>query len=227
MASDRRELIRGRHVSLRLMEESDAPHIVAWRNRPDTTRWLTQWEPLTIESHLAWMESRRQAGDLLLMYDALDGAPVAMTSLQDFDRPKTSAEWGRLVAASIGRNGHAILEGCYLLHRMLFGALGMFRLIGAVPTTNERPYRLYRFLGYRKEGVRRKHWVHSDGTYFDVIEIGVFEEEFEAARSEVEAKLYPDGSLPELGPDRVALIRERVPLSAPAARPPHGPAARG
>jgi RimJ/RimL family protein N-acetyltransferase len=136
---------------------------------------------------------------------------MAMTSLQDFDRPGTSAEWGRLCARTIGSNGHAILEGCYLLHRMLFDALGMFRLIGTVATTNKRPYRLYKFFGYQDEGLRRKHWVYADG-YFDVIEIGLFEEEWDAAKGAIEAKLYPDGDVPVITPEQAAAIRERIPL---------------
>lgn len=211
MSNGSPELIRGKHVFLREMEERDAPHIVEWRNHPDTAKWLTSWSPLTVESHVRWMKSRKQAGDLLLMYETLDGEPVAMTSLQDFDKPGTSAEWGRLCARTIGSNGHAILEGCYLLHRMMFGVLGMFRLIGTVATTNQRPYRLYKFFGYQDEGLRRKHWVHADG-YFDVIEIGIFEEEWEAARGAIEAKLYADGAVPEISDELAARIRGLVSL---------------
>ena len=210
-SSESVELIRGKHVFLREMEDRDAPHIVEWRNHPDTAKWLVSWSPLTVESHIKWTQGRRAAGDLLLMYESLDGEPVAMTSLQDFDRPGTSAEWGRLCARTIGSNGHAILEGCYLLHRMLFDALGMFRLIGTVATENKRPYRLYSFFGYQDEGLRRKHWVHHDG-YFDVIEIGLFQEEFEAARPAIEAKLYPDGDIPEVTPEMIAHIRAHVSL---------------
>jgi UDP-4-amino-4,6-dideoxy-N-acetyl-beta-L-altrosamine N-acetyltransferase len=211
MSKDPRELVRGKHVYLREMEESDAPHIVEWRNRPDTKQWLVQWEPLTVKSHIKWMKQRREAGDLLLMFDSLEGEPVAMTSLQDFDPPGTSAEWGRLCARSIGGNRHATLEGCYLLHRMCFDALHMFRLIGTVAAANERPYRLYQFLGYQDEGLRRKHVVYQDG-YFDIIEIGLFEEEWEAARPQVEAKLYPDGDVPVISEELAEDIRRRIPL---------------
>ena len=211
MSNSSAELIRGKHVFLREMEDRDAPYIVEWRNHPDTRQWLTSWTEVTEESHLRWSQGRRAAGDLLLMYESLDGEPMAMTSLQDFDKPGTSAEWGRLCARTIGSNGHATLEGCYLLHRMIFGALEMFRLIGTVATTNQRPYRLYKFFGYQDEGLRRKHWVHAEG-YFDVIEIGIFEAEFEAARPAIEAKLYPDGDIPELTAEQIAHIRSRISL---------------
>ena len=205
------ELIRGRHVYLREMDESDAPYVVEWRNRPDTREWLIQWEPLTVGTHLRWFRGRSAAGDLLIVFETLDGERVASTSLQDFDQPGTSAEWGRLCAARIGGNPHAILEGCYLLHRMCFEALQMFRVRGSVASENQRAYRLYQFLGYQKEGLRRKHWVRSNG-YFDVIEIGIFAEEFAAARSALEAKLYGVEPPPEVSAAEAARLRDRLAL---------------
>ena len=41
MTNDSPELVRGKHVFLREMEERDAPYIVEWRNHPDTAQWLT------------------------------------------------------------------------------------------------------------------------------------------------------------------------------------------
>jgi RimJ/RimL family protein N-acetyltransferase len=193
------------------MQESDAPYVVEWRNRPDTRQWLIQWSPLTDETHLRWFRSRKEAGDLLVVFDTLEGEPVGSTSLQDFDWPGTSAEWGRLCAARIGGNPHAILEGCYLLHRMCFEALEMFRVRGSVAAENQRAYRIYEFLGYQREGLRRKHWVHPGG-YFDVIDIGIFADEFAAQRPAVEAKLYEGVSVPEIQGGQAAALRERLQL---------------
>ena len=198
MAKERRvELLRGAHVSLREMDEDDAQLVVAWRNGPESSKWLIQWEPLTVQAHLEWFRAAKQRGDLLIMFDALDAEPVGTTSIYYFDRPKTSAQWGRLCAAQVGRHPHSILEGCYLVHRLCFEALGMFRLHGELVSENQRSDRFCAFLGYVKEGLRRKHWAHPCG-YYDVIQIGIFPEEFEAHRKDVEAKLYPDTAVPEI-----------------------------
>lgn len=210
MARETLELMTGRHVRLREMLESDAPHVVEWRNRPEIREWLIQWEPLTIESHLRWFEAKVRAGDLLLLFETLDGTPVGSCSLQDFDRPGTSAEWGRLCSAKIGGHPHGILEGCYLVHRLSFDILRMFRLHGAVATDNERAWRLYQFLGWREEGVRRQHWAKSDGTYFDARVIGLFPDEFAQARPQVEAKLYADGPVPAVSEEHAARVREHL-----------------
>jgi len=41
-----RELISGRHVRLREMRESDAPHVVEWRNRPEIRPVSGWWRML-------------------------------------------------------------------------------------------------------------------------------------------------------------------------------------
>ena len=92
MAKEERvELLRGAHVSLREMGEDDAQRVVAWRNGPESRKWLIQWEPLTVQAHLEWFRAAKQRGDLLIMFDALDGEAVGTGSVYDFDRPKTSA----------------------------------------------------------------------------------------------------------------------------------------
>lgn len=200
------ELLRGAHVSLREMDEDDAQRVVAWRNGPESRKWLIQWEPLTVEAHLEWFRAAQQRGDLLIMFDALDGQPVATGSVYDFDRPKTSGQWGRLCAAQVGRHPHSILEGFYLVLRLCFEALGMVRLHGELVSENQRSDRLCEFFGYVKEGLRRKHWAHPGG-YYDVIQIGIFPEEFEAQRKKLEAKLYPNTAVPEITVVDVKRIR--------------------
>jgi hypothetical protein len=90
-----------------------------------------------------------------------------------------------------------MLEACYLLHRMCFDALGFFRLYGQVWADNDRAWRLYQFLGWVQEGVRRKHFLGPDG-YHDVLVIGVFPGEFAAQRKAIEKKLYGSGSPPAI-----------------------------
>ena len=204
------ELMRGRHVLLREMRDSDAPYVVEWRNSPEIREWLIQWQPLTVESHLRWVEARVRAGDVMFVFETLDGTPIGSCSLQDFDRPGTSAEWGRLCSARIGGHPHGILEGCYLVHRVSFEIMRMFRLHGAVATSNERAWRLYQFLGWQEEGVRRKHWAKSDGSHFDARVIGLFPDEFARARPAVEAKLYGGGPVPSVTEAHAARARESL-----------------
>jgi hypothetical protein len=69
--------------------------------------------------------------------------------------------------------------------------------------------RLNRFMGYREEGLRRKHLWMPEGS-LDVVEFGMFPDEFSAAREEVERMLYRKRSPPVLDPAAAAAAMERT-----------------
>lgn len=209
LSHDGGALLGGAYASIREMTATDAPLIVAWRNRDDVKKWLIRWEPLTLEAQLKWFEGARAQGDLLLMFETLDGEAVGTGSIYGFDRLRLSAEWGRLCAARIGGQPHPMMEACYLVHRICFEVLGMRRLHGALASENSRSYRLNNSLGYVQEGFRRKHWAHPEG-YQDVIEIGLFSEEFGKQRPMIEKRLYRDHPLPEITDERAELIRRAL-----------------
>ncbi len=203
-----RELLRGQFVLVRLTGERDAEQIVAWRNAPEAARWLYQWKPLTVQSHLAWFRKARERDDLLVNFETLEGEAVGCSSIHSFDHEATSAECGRICAARVGENPTGMYEGLYLLHRLCFEALSMVRIWSRVATENERSWHLFQSLGYVEEGVLRKHWVHPNG-YDDVRVAGLFPDEFLAARPALEAKLYGSGPAPEISAELAVRIREQ------------------
>jgi RimJ/RimL family protein N-acetyltransferase len=204
---DAMELVTGRYARVREMREADAPLIVEWRNRDDVRRWLIRWQPLTVDSQVRWFRAARAQGDILFMFESIQGAPVGTGSIYELDRLRTIAQWGRLCAARIAGAAQPMLDACYLVHRICFEVLGMLRLHGSLISDNKASYRLNRFLGYVEEGRRRKHCAHPDG-YKDVIELGLLAEEFREQRPSIEAKLYRDHAVPEIGTARAEVIRE-------------------
>jgi RimJ/RimL family protein N-acetyltransferase len=207
MADTPMDLIAGRYVKVREMREADAALVVEWRNRDDVKKWLIRWEPLTVDAQLRWFRGARAQGDMLFMFESIQGAAVGTGSIYGLDRPRTCAQWGRLCAAQIAGSALSILEACYLVHRICFEILGMRRLYGSLTSDNKSSYRLNRFLGYVEEGRRRKHFAHPDG-YKDVIELGLLAEEFRQERSSIEPKLYRHQPAPEIATARADLIRK-------------------
>ena len=114
---------------------------------------------------------------------------------------------GRLCAAQLSGNPHALVEACYLVHRICFEVLGLRRLSVAVVSENLVSLRLNRMLGYVEEGVQRKHWQHPSGVLEDVVLLGLFPEEFEAQRPVIERLLYRNQPAPVRAPGRVESIR--------------------
>jgi UDP-4-amino-4,6-dideoxy-N-acetyl-beta-L-altrosamine N-acetyltransferase len=189
-------LIAGRHVLLREMTVADAPIIVDWRNRPDVAQWLIQWEPLTVETHLRWFDRVRAAGDVLLTFTLHDGTPIGAGSLYDFDRARGCAEWGRLCTTMQVEFGPAIIEGCYLIHRLGFEVLLLERAYCGCSSGNAAALRLNRFIGYVDEGLRRRHLLSPDG-YRDLIELGMLADDFQRRRPVLERMFYRNQVPPE------------------------------
>lgn len=210
-------LLRGRFASVREMEESDAARLAAWRSREEVRRFLYGFDPPTPESQLQWFRRARANGDILLMFDALDGEPVGTVSLYGLDRRLgRTAEWGRLLAARIAERPHSLAEACYLVHRVWFEVLGMRRLVTHMLVANGRSVRMAHFLGYLDEGLRRQHWEHPDGHCEDVIEMGLLAEDFEAAKPTIEKRLYRALPVPDISEDCARAIRSR--FAEPIAR---------
>ena len=201
------EPLEGKYVRLREMAEADAPLVVAWRNRPEVARWLVQWEALTVEAHLQWFRSAIAKGDLILVFSTSLGKEIGAGSLYDFDRQRTSAEWGRLCVQPPA--GIAVVEASYLVHRLAFEVLRMKRLHCACAAQNSRAKRLDTFLGYAQEGLRRKHLLGPEG-YRDVIEFGLFAEEFEQRRPDLEKALYGCGPPPSLDAAKAGEVRRAL-----------------
>jgi len=55
-------LVNGR-VRLRLLEESDLPLTLAWRNQDDTRRWFFSSASISSEQHRAWFDQYKNRDD--------------------------------------------------------------------------------------------------------------------------------------------------------------------
>ena len=190
------ELIRGQYCIVREMEVADAASIVEWRNRPDASRWLVQWAPLTIQEHSAWFAKAIQQ-DLIFVFCDLTGNLVGTASLYDFDRHRTSAQCGRVCTIGTKSASTPLREGCYLIHRIAFEILKVQRIYCNVSPHNYPSLFLTGLLGYIQEGFRRRHQLTPNG-YKDVVEFGLFPDEFSVARRALEGMLYSHNSPPDL-----------------------------
>jgi UDP-4-amino-4,6-dideoxy-N-acetyl-beta-L-altrosamine N-acetyltransferase len=184
--------LAGRTVSVREMTANDAPLIVAWRNDPETARRLVQWEPLTVEAHLRWFE-RARAQETLLVFVDRGQAPVGAGAFYAFDHPRRMAEWGRLCFAP-GASVLFALEASYLAHRIAFDVLALVRLHCGCAVDNTPAVKLNETLGYKREGLRRRHLATPTGV-LDVVEFGMFPDEFN--RREIERLMYHGSPPPQ------------------------------
>jgi RimJ/RimL family protein N-acetyltransferase len=185
--------IHGKYSSVRLQQESDADNLVAWRNRPDAARWLVQWEPLTMDVHLAWFRRVRDHALLLVFEDRSTRLANGASNFYNFDRLGNSVEWVGLL--SDGKPG-GLLEACFLCHRILFELLGFERTYSGTAEPNTASRRCAEFIGYKQEGLRRSHLAAPHGIY-NVVEYGLLAAEFQERTAYLTKFFYAGKEAPE------------------------------
>lgn len=171
---------------LRPVRSSDAKITVAWRNDPDVRDFaLGHRYPVTIAMERRWY-AKALAGDgkeaHFAIEDARDKRLVGIVSLMDINLISRHACFG-IVIGEARRQGRGIgRDATRLALRFAYGSLNLHRVYLYVPAYNVRAKRLYRQLGFKREGVLRDH-VFMGGRYHDVDVMGLMAREFADYRS--------------------------------------------
>jgi len=184
-------------VRLRTVTEADLPDYVEWLNDPEVTQF-TQIESggITLEGEREWFRrvsgpdsttrtwaieaEGRHIGNCALMPEA--SGEIAGFGIIIGDKRQWSKGYGTAALREVLRIG--------------FEEMGLQRVHLTALAPNARGIRCYEKCGFRREGVRRRHFLKR-GRWFDVVCMGMLREEWEARRGCAAAGLCP------LGPEHV------------------------
>ncbi|RKM59820.1 N-acetyltransferase [Butyrivibrio sp. CB08] len=90
-------MIEGERVSLRLIEESDFPLIVKWRNNDRVKQNFIYRENFSLEGQKKWKETMIDTGrviQFIICEKSRDNRPVGSVYLRDINKDNLSAEYG-------------------------------------------------------------------------------------------------------------------------------------
>ncbi len=92
-------LVNGR-IRLRLLEDTDLPLTLGWRNRDENRFWFFSTAEISPDQHRGWFEKYRERDDdFVFVIEETDvfKRPVGQLSLYDIDWTTGRAEFGRLL----------------------------------------------------------------------------------------------------------------------------------
>lgn len=125
--------IVGRTVRLRSVTEDDAEVTLRMRTDPEKSRYIHS-VPGDIESQRAFIRSQMaKEGDYLFLIETLDGKPIGMKGVYDFDPDTNSVETGRFI--SYGSQIQSI-EALLLSFDFAFDVLGVQKIRMSVLSDN-------------------------------------------------------------------------------------------
>jgi RimJ/RimL family protein N-acetyltransferase len=182
--------LAGDHVRLEALKPQHAPDVLAAADDDEVFRWLTFVRPRTLADAEALVG--RYLGQPIVPWVQVDvrtDEVVGMTTYYEVDATlRTVAIGWTWLARRAWRSG-INTEAKLLLLRRAFDDLGCVRVVWHTDIRNERSQAAIARLGAQREGVMRKHKLRPDGSWRDTVTFSMIDDEWPAARAELEGRL--------------------------------------
>ena len=179
---DPKHILESKHLFFRPLLESDVEGGYAgWLNDPEVCAGNSHATFPVSRASLLEFVKRAAAGSkteiVLAIVLRSDGRHIGNVSLQSINWVHRSGELAILVGAKDCWGRGYGEEASRAMVEYGFNRLGLRRIICGTFVGNTGMQRIAEKLGFRQEGLRRSA-VYKDGSYHDVVEYGLFREEF-------------------------------------------------
>lgn len=91
------KVIQGKTVRMRAVEESDAEVTFKMRSDPEKSRYIHAAQGTAEDQRNYIKRQREKAGDYLFLVEDLNGNPIGMKGIYDYDPVKNTVESGRFI----------------------------------------------------------------------------------------------------------------------------------
>jgi [ribosomal protein S5]-alanine N-acetyltransferase len=177
----RNPFLIGERSYLRFLEESDVNEdYIGWLNNKEVTRYLETGKfPSTALSVKKFLERfSGSSTDLIFGIIAIDtDEHIGNVTLNQINWIHRTAVTGIMIGRESFRGRGYGFEAWSLILEYAFERLGLRRIEAGAVDANMASIATMKKLGFKEEGIRRKH-VLVEGEYRDAIKFGLFKEEF-------------------------------------------------
>jgi diamine N-acetyltransferase len=146
--------IKKGRIHLRLLEESDLPMTLKWRNQDHIRKWFIHSEVLSIKQHQKWFDEylKKDNDYLFIIEESMDvNRPVGQISLYNIDWASHCAEYGRLIIGEADACGKGIAkEASLMLLNYAFTILKIKGIYLEVFENNYSAIAVYRACGFQE-----------------------------------------------------------------------------
>lgn len=170
--------LEGALARLRALRADDLAFCLDMANDPELRGWLRFVRPMSEAQERAWMAHLHDDEERVwIVEDAETGRRVGVVSLSGWSHVARHAELGVVVVEPQDRSRGYGGEACRLVLRHAFEDMNLQRVHLNVYEDNPAK-RLYERLGFRMEGVLRRH-TFKRGAFRDVHVMGLLREEWQ------------------------------------------------
>ena len=172
--------IRGKHIILRAVEESDLTLLHKWANDPNTQDIMGHIHfPSSMDFHKTWFQNLKN--DTLNQKFAIEAPEIGLIGIStiiNIDWRNNHAWHGIMLGDKDIRGKGYGQDALMATMRYAFDELHLERLDGSMIEYNEIPLNLYLNKGgWKKEGVKNNFY-YRKGRYWDQIIVGITRQDY-------------------------------------------------
>jgi len=172
-------ILKGEKVILRPIKMSDAPRFVKWFNDPEVNKFMFI-RKLTLPEERKYISRRikdRMKNTITLAIETEQGVHIGSVGIDDINKSNRHAGFGIIIGEKDYWSRGYGTEAGRLIINYAFKKLKLHRLDLDVYDYNPRAQRLYKKLGFKKEGIKREHNLYK-GKFRKVIYMGLLDKEW-------------------------------------------------
>ena len=159
-------VLRGRKVSLRPPDESDAQRFIDWFADQEVTRYLATQFPLHLEAEKEALKKLGEAKDTVWWVIEAEGKAIGGIGIHGIDWVNSRGHTGIVIGdKACWRKGYAS-EAMALRTEYAFRQLNLHKLNSSTFLENEGSRRALMKSGYREIGIQKEH-LWRDGQWHD------------------------------------------------------------
>ena len=188
MQMERIELRGERYYLKTLLPEDVSDKYVSWLNDSEVNRFLeVRFTESNIENTKQWVSNFDNYNKFLTGIYTIDGDEHIGTITLQINHIHKTAEWGYLIGEKQYWGKGASIEAITLLFDYAFDELGIRKISGGAYINNVLSIINFKKLGFKQEGLRKKHCKLGD-EYVDGVLYSVFKEDWDARRKTMHKK---------------------------------------
>jgi RimJ/RimL family protein N-acetyltransferase len=171
--------LKGPHVTMRPVAQTDLPLLAKWINDPEVRIYLGTVKPITLEDEAAWYKALQGRSDTnMVLIIEVDGKPIGNMGIHRINAVSGTAETGALIGEKEYWGKGYGKEAKMLLLYHAFHTLNLRKINSRVFAYNKRSVAYSLASGYKEEG-RLIDQHYRDGKYWDEVILSIFREDWE------------------------------------------------
>lgn len=173
---------------LRNLEKGDLELVLRWRNSEHIRKFMYRDNIISLDEHQAWFNRIEKDKTKIYLIFLHKDQPVGLLYFTEIDYLNSNCMWGFYLGESDIPKGSGTVMG-YQAMNYIFDQKGMRKVSGEVLGFNEPSRKFFRRLGFREEGIKRKHILRND-KYTDVYLFSLLVDEWSETYKDELKKLF-------------------------------------